>query len=55
MGSHQLLDLVAHCPSGAETLIMRMLHILTESGREGQRWEGGRWIAREGDENEEEL
>ena len=32
MGSHELLELVAHCPPGAETLIMRMLHILAESG-----------------------
>ena len=32
MDSPDLLDLVQNCPQGAETLIMRMLHILTENG-----------------------
>jgi len=31
MGSPELLQLVEGCPPGGETLIMRMLHILTES------------------------
>jgi len=33
MGSPELLQLVEGCPPGGETLIMRMLHILTESGK----------------------
>lgn len=33
MGSPELLELVEVCPPGGETLVMRMLHILTESGK----------------------
>ena len=33
MGSPELLQLVEGCPPGGETLVMRMLHILTESGK----------------------
>jgi symplekin len=33
MESPELLQLVENCPHGGETLIMRMLHILTESGK----------------------
>lgn len=32
MASPDLLQLVENCPQGGETLIMRMLHILTEGG-----------------------
>ena len=32
MHSPELLELVEKCPQGAETLIMRMLYILTENG-----------------------
>lgn len=32
MDSPDLLQLVESCPPGGETLIMRMLHILTENG-----------------------
>ena len=32
MASPQLLDLVETCPKGAETLITRIIHILTEKG-----------------------
>ena len=49
MSSPELLQLVQDCPSGAETLIMRMLHILTENGQlvyavyhEGEESEGER-------------
>lgn len=30
MGSPQLLALVENCPKGAETLVTRIIHILTE-------------------------
>lgn len=30
MGSPQLLSLVENCPKGAETLVTRIIHILTE-------------------------
>ncbi len=33
MKSSELLQLVESCPRGGETLIMRMLHILTEGGK----------------------
>jgi len=32
MGSPELLSVVESCPVGAETLILRILHILTENG-----------------------
>ena len=32
MDSEELLKLVETCPSGAETLITRILHIITEKG-----------------------
>lgn len=32
MGSPEILKLVENCPKGAETLITRMIHILTEQG-----------------------
>lgn len=32
MNSPELLELVENCPVGAETLIMRILYILTEKG-----------------------
>ena len=32
MDSKELLKLVETCPSGAETLITRILHIITEKG-----------------------
>ncbi len=32
MNSPDLLSLVENCPQGAETLLMRMLHIVTEGG-----------------------
>ena len=32
MNSPELLELVENCPVGAETLIMRILYILTERG-----------------------
>ena len=32
MNSPNLLQLVENCPTGGETLIMRMLYILTEKG-----------------------
>jgi hypothetical protein len=32
MDSPELLELVENCPPGGETLILRMLHILTEGG-----------------------
>jgi symplekin len=33
MTSPQLLELVENCPKGAETLITRIIHILTEKGK----------------------
>jgi len=33
MTSQELLLLVESCPKGAETLVTRMLHILTDRGR----------------------
>ena len=33
MESSELLHLVETCPKGAETLVTRMLHILTDRGR----------------------
>ena len=33
MDSAELLKLVETCPSGAETLITRILHIITEKGK----------------------
>ena len=32
MDSPELLTLVENCPKGAETLVTRMLHILTDRG-----------------------
>lgn len=32
MQSHQLLELVKECPKGTETLVTRIIHILTEKG-----------------------
>ena len=32
MSSPELLLLVENCPKGAETLVTRMLHILTDKG-----------------------
>ena len=32
MRSPELLNVVENCPVGAETLILRILHILTENG-----------------------
>jgi symplekin len=33
MGSPEILKLVENCPKGAETLVTRIIHILTEQGR----------------------
>lgn len=34
MNSPELLLLVENCPKGAETLVTRCLHILTDKGKE---------------------
>ena len=34
MDSPELLQLVENCPPGGDALIMRMLHILTDGGRD---------------------
>lgn len=39
MESPELLQLVENCPQGGETLIMRMLHILTEGGKSSEVFE----------------
>jgi hypothetical protein len=33
MGSPEILKLVENCPKGAETLVTRIIHILTEQSR----------------------
>ena len=34
MDSPELLTLVENCPKGSETLVMRVIHILTDKGRQ---------------------
>lgn len=34
MDSPELLTLVENCPKGSETLVMRVIHILTDKGEE---------------------
>ena len=38
MDSPELLELVLECPHGSETLVIRTLYILTETGELGDKW-----------------
>lgn len=38
MNSPELLLLVENCPKGAETLVTRCLHILTDKGKKDMFW-----------------
>lgn len=38
MNSPELLLLVENCPKGAETLVTRCLHILTDKGKKDTFW-----------------
>lgn len=44
MNSPELLLLVENCPKGAETLVTRCLHILTDKGEEKIGTLVGSWI-----------
>ena len=50
MNSPELLLLVENCPKGAETLVTRCLHSLTDKGDSGDGGGdgGGKWGSREG-------